>query len=236
MTIALADADKDAADGIGRKQVESITLADEVEVSSTLNAAEEPKKLLRRVHLFAPGVTVKTAKDGTLGPVSIPTGGRMLYEDRRTADATTQPVEGAIRGAIAIEWAKSMSYDPAVGMVVLDGDVVVVHQQPGEDPVRMLTRKLIAEIDPEAADDTQQLKRVRTEGGTSFITPKVRFDAAEAVYEPGTDRVVVRGTERQPVEMFDQGGLSSGTYEEIWWNLKENRPERLKNVTGTIRR
>lgn len=237
MTISLSDAAKNTTGGIGRKQVNSITLSDDVEVSSVLTAEKDPNRLLRRIHLFAPGVTVTTGKEGVLGPVTIPSGGRMLYEDRRAAtDATTQPDENAIRGAIAIEWKKSMTHDPAAGQVVLDGDVVVVYQQPGQDPIRMLTQKLIAQIDPEALEESQQLNRVHTEGGTSFITPKIRFDAAEAVYEPGSERVVVRGTERQPVEMFDESGLSSGSYEEIWWNLRENRPERLKNVMGTIRR
>ena len=237
MTISLEDVPDAKSDkSIGKKAMKSVLLSEDVEVSSELYAANDPTKLLRRIHLFAPAITVNAGKEGTMGPVNIPTAGRMLYEDRRSNAATTQPNEASIRGAVAIEWAKSMNYDPASQQVVLNGDVIIVHQAPGEQPVRMVTQKLIAELDTDAKTEDQQLKIVRAEGGASFTSPQIRFDAATASYDPGSNRIIARGTDRQPVEVFDQSGVSSGSFEELWWNIKDSRPERMKNVTGSVRR
>ncbi len=238
MVIALADVTDAKPDqqSIGQKTVQSITLSEDVGVSSLLLVDNDPQKLLRRIHLFAPGVTVTMDKQGGIGPVTIPTGGRMLFEDRRDAAGATQPGDAAIRGAVAIEWAKSMTYDPAAAEVVLVGDVVVVHREPGKEPVQMRSQKLIAQLDSGAGSDQQQLKSVRAEGGASFTSPQIRFDAATAVYDPAANRIIARGSENRPVEMFDQAGLSNGTFEELWWNIKENRPERLKNVTASVKR
>ncbi len=237
MTITLQDA-PDAKQGasIGKKVMQSVQLSDDVEVSSVLNAPDDAAKLLRRIHLFAPSITVNAGKDGAMGPVTIPSAGRMLYEDRRASAGSTQPDEASIRGAVAIEWAKSMSYDPAAEQVVLDGDVVIVHQAPEESPVRMLTQRLIAELDTDAKSENQQLKMVRAEGGASFTSSQIRFDAQTASYDPGSHRIIARGTERQPLEVFDENGVSSGAIEEVWWDVRNNRPERMKNVTGAVRR
>lgn len=234
LLLTLADAGKEPSKGaIGKKVVKSIELKDEVEISSLLKDKDD--QLLRRIHLFAPGITVTAGADGELGPVNIPTGGRMLYEDRRESVAATQPQQ-AVRGAVAIEWAKSMSFDPKSNQVTLDGDVVVVHRPKEGDPLRMLTQKLVAELEPGKPGEAQKLKQVRASEGASFTSPQIRFDAAQAEYDPANERVIARGSERQPVEVFDQTGASSGSFEELWWNLKTNRPERLKNVTGSVRR
>lgn len=234
LVLTLADAGKQPEKGaIGKKVVKAIELKDEIEISSLLKGKDD--QLLRRVHLFAPGVTVTAGADGELGPVNIPTGGRMLYEDRREAVAATQPQQ-AVRGAVAIEWAKSMNFDPKANQVILEGDVVVVHKPKEGDPLRMLTQKLVAELEPGQAGEAQKLKRVVASEGASFTSAQIRFDAAEAVYDPANERVIARGSDRMPVEVFDQTGASSGSFEELWWNLKTNRPERLKNVTGAVRR
>ncbi|GIW76337.1 MAG: hypothetical protein KatS3mg104_1400 [Phycisphaerae bacterium] len=138
-------------------------------------------------------------------------------------------------GAVGLQWSKSLTYTAASEQMIVDGDVVIVYEPIEGDTIRVLTRRLIADIHQMPETGVSRLEKVYSEGGTSVIGQKVRFDAAQAVYEPDSDRIVVRGTPRQPVEIFDESGLSSGTYEEIWWSLKENRPERLKNVTGNLR-
>lgn len=241
MTLLLAD-DTNAkaksvngAIGGAGKIVQSITLDGDVEISSLLYSPTN--ELLRRVHAFAPAVVVDVLPSGDLGAVKINSGGQMLYEDLQRP-ATTRPANEAVpavKGKVAIEWKRSMIYDPAANTATLDGDVVIVQQDPGKDRLQMKAERLVAEMNPGATSQETQLKRIVADKGASFSSKQIRFDAAEAIYEPGDDRVIARGTPRQPVLVYDESGATSGSFEELWWNIKEGRPERLKNVTANVR-
>ncbi len=246
MTLLLADDPKAApatkpAPGMfggagAAKIVKAITLDGDVEVSSLLYSPTN--ELLRRVVVQAPAVNVDMLPTGDLGAVSINSGGRMLYEDRQTP-ATTQPASSApgsaMRGVVAIEWKKSMVYDPATRRATLDGDVWIVQREPGRDQVEMKAERLVAEMNEPAAGQQASVKRIVADRGASFASKQLNFDAAEAVYEPDNNRVIARGSARQPVQVHDANGATSGSFEELWWNLKEGRPERLKNVSASVR-
>ncbi len=231
----------------GNKGWQLISLTDDVEISSVQYDPADANKMLKRVHVFVPLVNISAADDGSLGIVKVPSGGRMLYENNvvsapRPVDVNdpnppkANPQAAEMGGATAVQWTRSMVYDPAQKNAVIDGDVVVVHKAPDSDPIRMLTQKLIADFETAADGKTQQLKEVRAGGGATFISPQVRFDAAEAKYDPTNERVIAAGTPGQPVEINDTTGASSGSFQEVWWNLKTNRPERLKGVSGSISR
>lgn len=237
MIVRLADNPSVTSARLNDKHIESVSLLEDVEVSSILKSPNDPNSILRQTQLFVSEANLDIDGQGQLRSVSIPVGGRMLFENHNPGE-TNQNMAGSevqFRGAVGLEWSKSLTFSTASEQIVVDGDVVIVYQPVEGDTIRVLTRRLIADIDQSSESGVSRLEQVYTEGGTSFISQKVRFDAAQAVYEPSSDRVIVRGTQRQPVEMFDESGLSSGTYEEIWWSLRENRPERLKNVTGNLR-
>lgn len=237
MVVRLADHPSQRSSPMSGKRIQSVSLVENVEVASVLKSPNDPNTTLRRTHLFASQADLEVNGQGQLQSVSIPVEGRMLFENHPPKDGNTNSStsETGFKGAVALQWTKSLTYNSSSGQMVVDGDVVIVHQPLEGDAVRVLTRRLIADIHQTAETGASRLEKVYTEGGTSFISPKVRFDASQAVYEPTPDRIIVRGTPRQPVEMFDESGLSSGTYEEIWWSIKDNRPERLKNVTGSLR-
>jgi hypothetical protein len=197
------------------------------------------------MHLWAPGINVTMDETGSLGTITIPTAGRLLYEDNRdpapaagaqpgTAPAAT--ADTGVRGKIGISWGKSMIYDPTAKQAVLEGDVAVVHQQPKQDSVWMKSRRLIADFEAAAGSKSQQLKQVRAEGGVKFKAKTMSFDAAEATYDPGNDRVTARGVPGQPVQVQDDNNVSTGSFDELWWNLKTNQAERMKNGAGSIQR
>jgi lipopolysaccharide export system protein LptA len=237
MIVRLVDNPSRTSSRLSDKSIESVSLLEDVEVSSLLKSANDPNTILRQTHLFVSEANLDVDGQGQLRSVSIPVGGRMLFENHDPGD-TNQNVAGSevqFRGAVGLQWSKSLTYTAASEQMIVDGDVVIVYEPIEGDTIRVLTRRLIADIHQMPETGVSRLEKVYSEGGTSVIGQKVRFDAAQAVYEPDSDRIVVRGTPRQPVEIFDESGLSSGTYEEIWWSLKENRPERLKNVTGNLR-
>ncbi|HEX8343060.1 MAG TPA: hypothetical protein VF624_19310, partial [Tepidisphaeraceae bacterium] len=65
---------------------------------------------------------------------------------------------------------------------------------------------------------------------------QLRMTANDASYDPARNLITARGTGQQPVELTDVGGTSSGSFDEVVWNLQTNRPEQLKNVRGAVRR
>jgi hypothetical protein len=221
--------------------MKELTLAENVEVSSVLTAANNPEALLRRVVLLAPEVNVYAAADGTIGRVLIPSAGRLLYEDHQTNPAATQP-KGAFNvgsGAIAIGWSKSMTYDAAANRVVLDSTpperVAVARQQPGQEVVSVRADRLVADLLSGKGAEQNRLKAVHAEGNVTMTTKGTKVDAAHATYSPDANQLTVRGENGRPVELED-GGLSKGSFEELVWDLKANQLLRAKNLSGSIRR
>lgn len=101
----------------------------------------------------------------------------------------------------------------------------------------MLAPRLVAEIaDGKQSPQGAQLKRLTADQGATMFAKKMRVDAARAVYEPANDRLIATGTPRQPVQWFDENGLSRGSFGEMWWNLKTNQPEKVKDVSVEVNR
>lgn len=239
-TVTAASGPNSAAAVVGgNKRLKGLELLDEVEIKSILLTADGA--LLQRTHIFAQAVNLNTGTDGQVTDLNVPSGGRMLYDDRRpdnASDATTKPSDlTSMRGAMAMEWKKSMTYRAADNQAIIDGDVVVVHQPPNQDKVTMNCQRLIADIVPaQGANGRATIKQVRADGGATFISKNSRFDAVDCIYDPANNRIIARGTPRNPIQIYDENGLSTGSVEELWWNIKEGRPERMKNVSAEMRK
>ena len=228
-----------------KKTVKTLTLSnptptgDGVEVSSIVYDPDNATRLIKRTYLFAPLVTVDTNPDGTMGAMTVPSAGRLLYEDR--SGATTRPTTGPAstqpageKGMMAMEWKKRMIYNPTAHTALLEGDVVAVHEAPGQDMMRMLAPRLIATLDDSSG--SSQIKQVDADQGATFLGKSVRIDSASATYLPEDNRMIARGTPREQVQVYDDSGLSSGAFSEVWWNTQTNQPERMVNVTAHINR
>lgn len=256
LILTLADAPKSATEPATKpsqtlelasgKVVKKIDLEGNVELSSILSAADGT--LLRRVHLFAPSIQMSAGESGDVSAVLIPAAGRMLYDDQRPA--TTRPAAASVgalqnplstmQGATAVEWKKQMRYDPTLSRITLEQDVQVVHKDPGGEPMRLAARTLILDLDKSpgirpAADQRASVRLLTATGGISFSAPKVRFDAADLMLDPKANLLTARGSARQPVEVYDESGVSSGSFEEGVWNLATHQLVKLKNFAGELR-
>lgn len=224
--------------GGGNKVLKQMTLsnsAGDVEVSSITLDPAHPGQPLRRLDMLAPQVVLTTAADGSVSTMTVPSAGRMLLEDNGKGGATSQPAAtqpGGVnaQGRTAIAWSKSLNYDTIARKATLLGDVLVVHQMGDGDSMRLTAPRMTADLEPGQSGQSQ-IKQVVADQGATFQSSKIRFEADHATYEPAADRVIAAGTERQPVQVFDQSGLSTGSFDELWWNLKTNQPERLKNIS-----
>ncbi|HEX8339322.1 MAG TPA: LptA/OstA family protein, partial [Tepidisphaeraceae bacterium] len=153
-----------ALGGFGDKRIAGVTLSDDVKLSSVLADPKNPQHFLRRVFAFAPEVRVLLDAKGDPAGVSIPSGGQLLVDDPQPAVAAAAGQQTRnIEGAIAVQWMKSMTYDPQAKTVTLDGGVTVVYQRLGQDPLRLQSGRMIAEVNPAAGQ--RPVDRVRIEGG-----------------------------------------------------------------------
>ena len=225
---------------------------DQSEVRSTLLAVDGA--ILRRMNLFAPSLLYEPETKHMVVPVA----GRMLYEDRRGGPATapaqpaTAPAQQAnnsqlnLRGATAFEWQKDFIYDDAAHQATMSGDVDVVHKGTGPtDSYRMHAQRVVAEMMPSAATnpsatsqpspDEAKLKNLIADGGVTFASANLQFIADRVEYDPQTQILIARGTERAPATLLDSNGLSQNTFTELRYDVRTDRLE-MSGSRGTIRR
>lgn len=224
------------------------------EVRSTLLANDG--SLLRRLHLFA----TKFQYEPGAKRMVVPVAGRMLYEDRR--GAATKPADptaansppGAkmnLRGASAFEWKKDFIYDDTSRQATMSGDVDIVHRGAGDaDSYRMHAQRVVAELmpaDAPAADaahkrpsttapsDEAKLKSLVADGGVTFNSSRLQFIADRVDYDPQKQLLIARGTPRAPATLIDEGGLTRGTFDVLYYDTQSGN-FRTENMSGAIRR
>jgi lipopolysaccharide export system protein LptA len=249
--------------GMAVGDIRTVTLQGppDVEVNSTLVGADGT--IQRRINLFAPTLTYNLPDKR----LTVPVAGRMLYQDERPppatrpADAaptapptgTTAPL-GDTRGATAFEWQKSFTYDSADHRATMNGNVVVVHQSPGNSApaYRLNADRVIADMQPPpaspaatqpnqkpaATDDpfaSAKLKKLTADGGVTFNSARLQFNSDSIEFDPETGQLVARGTDRVPATLFDENGLSKGTFSEMYYDTKTDRM-RLVNPRAAVRK
>jgi lipopolysaccharide export system protein LptA len=231
------------------KLVDTVTLLakdnQNVEVSSI--ARDQAGAIIHAMNLYA-----KTAiYDRTHDKFIVPVPGRMLVRDFRNKGPTTAPASapsessaGGMRGTSAFEWEKSLVYDQHDDQAVMAGDVQVVHQAPGAASYQMYADKITVDLDPGAhpttratsgpssrpvpggvpgGEDTMKVKRLVAEGQVRMISQKLGFTAAEAVYDPVTQVITARGSLREPAQLLDEQGLSTGTFDKLVYNTSTDQ-------------
>ncbi|CAN5570832.1 hypothetical protein BH09PLA1_BH09PLA1_29240 [soil metagenome] len=219
--------------------------AENSEVRSTLLAANGT--LLRRMHLFA----AKFQYEPQTRRMIVPVPGRMLYEDQR--GPATQPADSKLnlRGATAFEWKTDFIYDDAARQATMSGDVDVVHRgSTNTDSYRMRAQRVVADLLPAnaaarsapagsapaaAGANEAKLKRLVADGGVTFSSSRVQFIADRVEYEPEKHLLTARGTDRAPATLLDAGGLSQGTFTDLYYDTELDR-FRTENFRAAVRR
>ncbi len=244
-----------SAGSMGNKIVRTVTLDENTELNSVLADAQGTP--LRRLHLFA-----RTARAEALAKrFVVPVPGRMLFEDRR---ATTQPTSGPasapaallgdLGGATAFQWQKQFVYDQALHRAEMTGQVVIVHQDStgGGEPFRLEAARVAADLEEDPASTTApatrpggallpdassaKVKLLTADGGVRFISSQIRFDADQVFLDPRRNLLLARGTDRTPVQVYDEKGISSGSFSEISWNTMTQQIENMHDVQARVRK
>ncbi|MFN4242902.1 MAG: hypothetical protein ACK4PI_06655 [Tepidisphaerales bacterium] len=255
---------------LGRRQLAAIELQRRVALQSVLGDSEG--RLVRQFNLFSEVVRY----DGS-GRLEVPAAGRLLLIDRRPKEAggggpavsaaqgsapgpsgDTRPAPGADgaisadgRGNTAMQWERSLVYEPADRQLTFDGAVVFVHEPlpdgtpPAEPPrrYRLDSDRLTVYLEgagsarPAGFPDSEQLDQVRTviaDGVVSFRGDGLTIFASELEYVPALQVVLARGNDRQPVRIEDDRAIGTGTFTSARVNLKTGLVEEVREPRGSI--
>jgi hypothetical protein len=213
-----------------KKQLKTMTVAGNAEVKSILNAANGD--LLRRMHMFAPLVRIEPIDKRMI----VPSAGRMLYEDLRS---TTQPSPavssstdktsplGDMSGQTAFQWDRQLTYDQNQDRAEMVGNVVVVHQDSSGrgQSFRLDSERVAVTFLPNGEKSTTQpsdekVKMMDAGGNVQFVSKQVRFESDRMSFDAINNLLTAYGTEHQPVEIYDENGVSSAIVQKAWWDTR----------------
>ena len=156
------------------------------------------------------------------------------------ADDTAEALTG-FDGTTAFQWQESLEFDEAAYRATMSGGVVVSYQadDSAQPPVRLDAEWLVAQFEPEAkpgkegqaagqknADDEGpkvpklRLKSVSADGNIIISRDGAELTANRIDFDPETQWVIARGSDRQPAIFSDPDGTQSTTARELWVNTK----------------
>lgn len=137
----------------------------------------------------------------------------------------------------------------------MSGQVLIVHQDSSgaAEPFRLEAEHVVADMEPQEdqpaahkkatagaasspGNSGQKIKRLSADGAVHFSSRQIQFDAEQVTYDPTEDVLMARGAQDVPVQVYDEKGVSTGAFEEIWWNSRTQQIVRLSNLRGDIRR
>ena len=240
----------DYFDLAGDKVMRRITLAGNAQVQSTLDGQRDGE--LRRIHLLAPEVRY----DVEAKRAEVPVSGRMLVQDTLPVrDAETgNRMLGNFRGATAFQWAKDLVFDQAENRMTMSGNVLIVHEDPARDDqsFRLEAAQVRAEMIDDAparkadtrADATDalfgpselHLRSLSASGDIRLTAPQIQIEAQDVTYDAAAELLTARGSERQPVELYNASGVSRGSFQEVVWDARAEQIQRMREVRAQVRR
>ena len=211
------------------------------------------------MNLFAPKAIYNKTED----TFTVPTPGRMLVRDFRAPPPTSGPANasadssaGGTHGISAFQWEKSLVYNQRTDEAVMTGDVQVAHESAGAASYQMYADQITAIMDPNShptsgpttgpstsashaapptGEDTMKVKRLIAQGQVHMVSQRLQFTAAQAVYDPETQIMTAHGSLREPAELLDEQGLSTGSFDELVYNTKTDQVQ-IKEFQGNMRK
>ena len=169
---------------------------------------------------------------------------------------------GGMKGTTAFQWTKTLIYDRASDQAIMTGDTHVVHQAASAAGYEIFADQIVTDMEstkpatrpatPPATQtatssstspptkpsdsDAMKVKRMTATGAVRMISVRMTITAAQAVYDPATQIMTANGSARQPVELFDSQGVSTGTFDDVQYNMQTGLVEHLGHAHVGLRR
>jgi hypothetical protein len=258
LTAELADATEPTTapsdSPLGRKTLRAVALTGDAQLQSVLSG-DDPAEI-RRMHLFASDIRY----DVPSRRAEAPGNGRLLMQDtrRRPNDAVASAEGGAnqqllsgFRGATAFQWDRGLVLDQSTNQMTMSGSVLIVHQDDANaaQSFRLQANQVVAGFlsdNPPATRPTgelaamgpsnMRLKSLSADGDIMLSLGQIQLEAQTATYDAISELLTARGGDNRPVELFNDQGISRGSFQEIVWNARTEQIERMRQVQAQVRR
>jgi hypothetical protein len=149
--------------------------------------------------------------------------GRMLVEDYRDKEANPAPRQTELLGRTAFEWRRQLVLDEAKGELLIEGDVLIVHQAQTqeESSLELKGQKVMAQFatvgggNASQGGPRMQLGRLRAENDLTFVAKDLQFTAQHVEYDPATGYLVARGEPGDRAELVRENNPSKQSFEKL---------------------
>jgi lipopolysaccharide export system protein LptA len=227
-------------DVMGDREIETLVLDGSADVTSTLLDAKGAVIQMR--HLDGERMEFYQ-NDPKAKRFVVPVPGRMLTIDNRAP--TTQAVDDSdpmsMRGALAFKWDQNLIYEEAKQKVFMNGNVLVVRQDPGASGKMILTGdRLTADVEPPPQSSTKPttapvargtpgvpskltLKKVHVEGNVDVVNGPMHVRAESMDYDPTTHQVTARGSARRRVQKINDNDQEEASFDELIYDTVKGK-------------
>lgn len=196
----------------------------------------------QRMNLFAAQLRLDDPQGGDQSRLVVPGPGQLLYENLQkptSQPATSAPAGmGSMSGPTAFKWSQELVVDQKTQEAQMRGDVVIVHQQADNTPMRLQAPLVRAQFEPgdkTAENPEPKLKRLIASDGVQFFSNKIDFGAQQLDFDAQREELMAKGTESAPIQIFDDNGVSTGTAQQVFINTRTEQID-LRGLQMLIRR
>ena len=223
-TLDLARADGDARELVG--EVRAVTLASDVRATAV---ESKGGRFLRSFDLRTQRLTATPVGDGASRSLAfdVPVPGQVLFRDLRpSVDGEAGPA--GFRGDAAVGWSEGVTWTPADGLLLVNGDATLAAEPTGRPPFALRAGTFRVEVDQAAAS----VSLARAEGTPSLESGGRLVEGNLIEVDPAAGRAVVRGTSERPVVAYDEDGLPAGRFDSLVYDLAAQKIERVTGASA----
>jgi hypothetical protein len=187
--------------------------------------------------------------------LDVPAPGRLLMTQQPEPTVRSPTTGGSRTGSesdvqaspaptqVAMAWGERLGWNGRTGELrALGGVRVGLERGPDDaDRIRATFDQLVArttplrDADPSTMRQQIELLDARAIGGVQVRSQRASFDAAELMFDAATETAQAISLPLQPVEVFDERGLSKLSFSALRWNVKTGLIDELKDVDGRFR-
>jgi lipopolysaccharide assembly outer membrane protein LptD (OstA) len=80
------------------------------------------------------------------------------------------------------------------------------------------------------------LRSLSASGDIRLSAPQIQIEAQDVAYDAQAELLTARGNERQPVELYNESGVSRGSFQEVVWDVRAEQIHRMREARGQVRR
>jgi hypothetical protein len=146
-------------------------------------------------------------------------------------------IDDTKEGLSAIGWKDYLVFDDASNKLEIAGNVTAVHRPNGKDdaPLQVNCPRVLATLSDDEKAGHKTLKNVHIDGGMSLReNGDLRFEAWQVDYDPKTSQAIATAKPGTPGKVYDSKTPSGGSFQKLFYNVKEKQIERVEGIDANL--